>query len=73
MTKTDYKEPAPSGVKLEVTALIDRDLWAELSAQGYTENDFNEAIKKSITFNKIGKKFRIPLFDILEVELLKYY
>lgn len=66
---------APNGVKLEVTALIDQDMWAELQEQGWTEKDIGKAIKKSITFNKVacGVMPKVPLFDIMSVDLLKYY
>lgn len=66
---------APSGVKLEVTALIDQDMWEELKAKGWTADDMGEAIKKSITFKSIvgDSLSQVPLHDIMKVELLKYY
>ena len=75
MAETTFKEGTPNGVKLEVTALIDKDIWAELQAQGYTEKDIVEGIKKSITFhNTVGGVLpRVPLLDIMGVDLLKYY
>ena len=69
------KAEAPNGVKLEVTALIDRDMWAILRNQGFSEKDLIETIKKSITFNRTacGVTPKVPLFDIMDVDLLKYY
>ena len=75
MSKTTTKEGIPNGVKLEVTALIDQDMWVELQKQGWTDRHLIMAIKKSITFIKTvsGDLSHVPLFDIMSVELLKYY
>ena len=50
-------------------------MWAILRNQGFSEKDLIEAIKKSITFNKTacGVTPKVPLFDIMDVDLLKYY
>ena len=68
-------ETAPNGVKLEVTALIDRDLWADLKKQGYSDDEISKSIEKSITLRDIvsGAVSRPPVFDMMEVNLLKYY
>lgn len=75
MVETTFKEVPPSGVKLEVTAIIDQKVWAELQNQGWTEKDITKAIKNSITFKDIvgGGIPKVPLWGIIEVELLKYY
>ncbi|KKN07681.1 hypothetical protein LCGC14_1064540 [marine sediment metagenome] len=75
MTTKTTKAKIPDGVKLEVTALIDHDMWAELQKQGWTDKDLEGAIKKSITFRNTvsGDLSHVPLFDIMSVELLKYY
>lgn len=68
-------EEAPSGVKLEVTMLVDRDMWAILRNQGFSEEALGEAVKKSITFKDIvgGIVPKVPLSEIYSVDLIKYY
>ncbi len=70
-TKTTNKEPTPNGAKLEVTILIDQDMWDELVSQGYSEHDLHKMIEKSICLDRIGEP-HLPVFDIEDVTLLRY-
>jgi len=61
---------APKSVRLEVTAIIDPDLWDEMQAQGMTSPDLEKAIVKSLTLREpnVSK----PVMDIENVRLLGY-
>ena len=75
MSKTDLQEGLPSGVKVEATFLIDQKMWLELKSQGWSDKDLADAIKKSVTFKGVvgGALGKVPLTDIFEVDLVKYY
>jgi len=75
MSKADLQEGLPSGVKLEATFLIDQEMWLELKGEGWSDKDLAEAIKKSITFKGGvgGALGKVPLSDVMDVELVKYY
>jgi hypothetical protein len=65
----------PSGVKLEVTLLIDQDLWQEIEAEGWSDQDIAKVMKQAVTVNHgiRGALPRVPVNDIMEVNLIKYY
>ena len=75
MAKTTLQEWIPSGVKLEATFLINQHMWLDLQSQGWSEEDMENAIKKSITFKDtvVGFLPKVPLIDVFEVEVMKYY
>lgn len=75
MSKIDLQEGLPSGVKLEATFLIDQKMWMELKSEGWSDKDLADAIKKSITFKGTvgGALGKVPLSDVFEVDLVKYY
>ncbi len=72
---TNTKKEAPVGARLEVVLLIDACRWDELKAQGCSDKDIQKAIEKSITFKDTvsGVITSPPVFDIKQVDLLKYY
>ena len=60
-----------NGAKLTVIVQIDNDKIQELKAQGYSDKEIENAVKRSITLTDIN--MRQPVFDIESVELVKYY
>lgn len=72
---TETKIKAPAGAKLEVTVLIDQDLWDELKEQGCSDADIKKSIEKSITFTDTvhGNITTPPVFYVESATLQKYY
>lgn len=64
-----------NGATLQVTVLVDPDLYNELVKEGWSEDTIEQAIKDSITLTKEvpGAITFTPVSDIMSVDLQKYY
>ena len=74
LTKKEAGCP-PSGAKVEVTVLIDREKWASLIDQGCSDAQIQRAIERAITASDIvaGIIPNPPILAVMDASVTKYY
>ena len=60
----------PTKARVEITVLIDPDLWNEMKGEGLSDDRIKKSIEQSITLKNIP--FRSPVMDIDEIVFMDY-